>query len=252
MQPPTPLKQIKSLLAAKNPGAALEQTLLLLKDAPRDPALHKLLLKCKTALHKKEQNARKDYFKTGIKRIKTFLKQKEFDKAFRACEELLHENPEHAAAKKLRRKAAIALVETNLHNPMRDQLEAAGDYEKLYLFYQKLHHVFPEYKKLTPLIKETEKKLMHADRLKKADFTKAGLVKLNVLFGEKKYENVIAGCVELLALTHQGSRDAKSLMQKAIQANEKEIERDTYAHIAKNLPGLKATYRAKSEPMIKL
>lgn len=242
---------IKKLLKEGKVDDALNLALAVRKSVPNDETVHKLIKKCTLALHTQDMGNRGDFLKNSLKIIKTLKKEKKYAEAARASKELLEEVPESVAAQKLYKKTSVLLIEQKLHDPLKKQLEAAGEFEKLYQFYQKLAQVFPEYTKLKKLIKKTEKKLIEIDRERKKEFSAASLEKIKLLFSEGKYEQVINGAKELQAITHQGSKEAQTLLQKATRANEREIEKEALAFMKTQQPLLQAAYES-GEAMIKI
>ena len=246
------LTQIRKLLKKGNTQQALALALAVRKAAPLDPTIHALIKQCTETLHKLESGKRGDFVKNSLKIIKNLKKTGEIDKAVQASKELLEVTPDDTRAQKIHKKISVAFIEAKLHDPLKKQLEAAGEYEKLYQFYLKLRQVFPEYKKLKTLIKQAEKKLIEIDRGHKKAFADASLIKLDEWFKDGKYEAVINGAKELQAITHQGSKEAASLLKKAARANEREIEQQTLEFMKIQQPILLAAFETHSEPMIKI
>ena len=246
------LKQIKQLVKRGEYENALQLTLALRKEYPTDKNLHKLINKIKVKMRKLELGGRGAFIKRGLKMIRHLRKEKEYEKAIQACNELLEVDPENKKVLKLRRKLSTAFIEQKLHDPLKKQWEEQKEYEKLYIFYHKLKKIFPHYTKLNRLIFETEKKMLEEDRIKKAAFSEDSLKKLREMYAEGKYEDVIEGCEDLIIFTHEGSTDAKKLLEITKKDNLKEIERDTFEHIKNQIPLLKEAYKSKSEPMIKI
>lgn len=248
----TNIKKIKELLKAKQYDEALQLSLALRQEYQRDTKLHKLINKIKVEMRMGELHGRENFIKEGLKTIRKLRRKKEYEKAIQACDELLEVATENKTTRKLRRKIRIDFIELKLKDPKQKEWRKSKDYEKLYLFYQKLKKVFPHYTKLNRLIYETEQKMIKEDRSKKKVFAADSLKKLRQMHEEGKYEAVIEGADELSSFTHAGSSDAKKLYKKAQKANRKEIERDTVEHMKTQLPLLKAAYAEKPEGMIKI
>jgi hypothetical protein len=246
------ISEIRKLLKAGEAQKALQLTLAVRKVAPRDPVVHKLIQESKDKLRSQELGSRGDFVKDAFTKIKQFKKDKDFESASKAAQELSVYAPENKKAQKLRKKMGIALIHQKLHAPERKQLEEAGEYEKLYQFYQRLKLVFPEYQKIRGLIKKTEKKLIEIDRERKKEFAAESLEKIKTFYKEGKFEKVINGAEELQAITHKGSMEAKRLLDQATRANEKEIETQIIESILKAQPINKAAFETNSEPMVKL
>ena len=149
-------------------------------------------------------------------------------------------------------KSKIDFIEQKLHDPLRKEWLAKGEYEKLYLFYQKLKKVFPHYIRLNKLIAETEEKMIAADRVQKKAFATESVKKLRQMLSEGKYEPVIEGAEELVIFTHEGSIEAKKILKIAHKANLREIEEDTFKYMKNQQPLLKAAYKSGEEGVIKL
>lgn len=244
---------VKTLLKTGKPEEALRLALAMRqKSALGDSRTHKLIEKCKIAILKKEKSLRKNFVKQGLATIKALKKAKEYEKTLKACKELLSVEPENRAARRLHHKVGVIYIEQQLHEPIRNRWEQAGEWEKLYAFYQKLILVFPEYKKLRALLKEAEEKLMKKDREQKKVFAEDSLQQLQKWYDEGKYEAVIQGAKELIAFTHQGSADAKMLLANAERANRRQIEKETDAYMVKNAPLLRAAWQAKQPGIVKL
>ncbi len=246
-------KAVKTLLKTDKPEEALRLALAIRQKSPiGDTRPHKLIEKCKIALLKKEKNLRKNFIKQGLITIRALKKAKDYEKTLKACKELLAVDPENGPARRLHHKVGVIYIEQQLHEPIRTRWERAGEWEKLYTFYQKLILVFPEYKKLRTLLKEAEEKLMEKDREQKKAFAEDSLNQLQKWYDEGKFEEVIQGAKELIAFTHQGSGDAKILLRNAERANRRQIEKETEAYLEKNAPLLKAAWESKQPGFIKL
>lgn len=246
------IAQIKQRLKKGEARQALDLALAVRQAAPQDAVIHDLIKTCTNALHKQEMGSRRDFVKNSLKVIRGLRKAGEVDKAVQASRELLDVAPDDKRAQKIHHKTATLFIEAKLHDPLKKQLEAAGEHEKLYQFYQKLRQVFPEYKKIKALMKRTEKKLIELDRERKKEFAEASLVKLREWFKDAKYEQVIQGAKELQAVTHQGSREAAALLKKAVRANERDINVKVVGFMRAEQPILRAAYETGSEPMIRL
>lgn len=246
-------RMVKTLLKTDKPEEALRLALAMRqKSALGDSRTHKLIEKCKHAILKKEKNLRKNFIKQGLATIRALRKAKEYEKTLKACKELLAVDPENRAARRFHHKVGVIYIEQQLHEPIRERWERAGEWEKLYAFYQKLILVFPEYKKLRAMLKEVEEKLMEKDREQKKAFAEDSLEQLQKWYDEGKYEAVIQGAKELIAFTHQGSADAKMLLASAERANRRQIEKETDEYMAKNAPVLRAAWGAKQSGVMKL
>lgn len=246
------LKQIKALAKKGAFDQALQLTIALKQEHQSDQRLHRWINKFKVKAKNQEAKAAVNFIKNGIKTIKSLRKSKQFELAIKACDEIFEVDPDNAKVKVLRNKCAIDIVDQNLADQLCRTWEQQKEYEKLYLFYQKLLKVFPEVKKLKILIKATEQKIIIEDQKRKKAFSEASLVKINQMFAEGKYEPVIEACKELLKYTHQGSTEAIKLLKLAQKENEKEIEAHTYEFMRNQLPLLRKNYEDKTEPMIKL
>ncbi len=245
-------KEIKKLLKTKEYEKALQLTIALRQAYPRETSLHKLINKTKTLLRNQELGGRADYLKKGLKTIRTLRRNDDFEGAIKAGAELLEVDPENKAAKKLLHKSKIDFIEQKLHDPIRKEWSQKQEYEQLYLFYQKLKKVFPHYIRLNKLIDETEKKMIIADRVEKKAFAADSLKKLQQMLAEGKYEEVIEGAEELMAFTHEGSKEGKAILQVANKANRREIEADTFKYMKNQKPLLEAAYKSGGEGIIKL
>ncbi len=246
-------RMVKTLLKTGKPEEALRLALAIRQKSPiGDQRPHKLIEKCKVAILTKEKNLRKNFIKGGLATIRTLKKAKEYEKTLKACKELLAVDAENRAARRIHHKVGVIYIEQQLHEPIRNRWERAGEWEKLYAFYQKLILVFPEYSKLRSLLKEVEEKLMEKDREQKKVFAEDSLQQLEKLYENGQYEGVIQGAKELIAFTHQGSADAKMLLSRAERANRRQIEDETDAYMAKNAPLLKAAWEGKQPGFIKL
>ena len=91
-----------------------------------------------------------------------------------------------------------------------------------------------------------------ADRVEKKAFAADSLKKLQQMLAEGKYEEVIEGAEELMAFTHEGSKEGKAILQVANKANRREIEADTFKYMKNQKPLLEAAYKSGGEGIIKL
>lgn len=246
------IQQIKALLRSKAYQPAFDLAVSLLRTHPRDSQLHKLLNKAKVYLQKAEIEQRKGFIQNGLQVIKKLRKGNDFEHAIQACKELLEVDPENEKAKHLLKKSKIDLIEQRLKSPLQKQLEQQHEYEKLYLFYQKLRKVFPHYPKLNRLVFKTEKKALAKDRERKRAFAEKTLTTLREWYANGKYEQVIRGVQELMAYTHQGSTAMKKLLKQAQKANLREIEKDTLDYMLKQGPIMRAAYESHQGGVIKL
>jgi hypothetical protein len=246
------LQQIKTLAKQQKHEEALQLTLLLRKKYPTDPTLHRLINKLKKNIRTQELGSRGGFIKGALKTIKAFRKDKNFASAIQASKELLEIDPQNRKAEKLLNKSKIDLIDQKLHDPIRKQYLENEEYQKLYFFYQKLKKVFPNYQKLNAMIKETERQMIIQDRATKKTFSDESLNKIKNLFGEGKYEKVIAAAEDLILYTHYGSKESSDLLKKAKKANEKEIEDKMLEYMLNQQPILEASFKSGSEPMIKI
>ena len=237
------LKAIKALIKVGNLTQALALALECRKVYPHEAKPHQLIGSIKVQMVKQEEKARKAFIQKGFQIIKSLCKEENFEDALNACNELMEVDPHSRKVKRWHKRLSIDVIEKKLRSPLQQQLDQNHDYEKLYLFYQKLRSVFPEYQKLNKLIQKTEKKIMEMDKERK---------KLKQLFEEKKYEQVIRGGEELLAFTHFDSKETEKLIKRARRANEKEIEAQSLELILKDQAQLKQAYANKTERLIKL
>ncbi|MDP2625001.1 MAG: hypothetical protein Q8P27_02325 [Candidatus Peregrinibacteria bacterium] len=245
-------QQINTLIKAEKLDDALQLTLALRKVYWNDGTLHTLINSLKVKIRKNELNQRKDFVQDGAKTIKKLYGENEFEQAIMACSELIDVDPDNVVAKKYLHKAKMHLISEKLKDPLQKKWTEEGEYEKLYLFYQKLKKVFPKHSKLNRLIKQTERKMIQKDRDRKKVFAEEGIKKLQEMFTQGKYETVIAGAKDLITYTHEGSDEAKKILTLASKLNRKEIERDTYKFMLDQKPLLRAIYKEKIEPMIKI
>lgn len=245
-------QEIKKLRKAGEFEKALVLTVALKKEYSGDYKLHKLINILKEEIRQQELKSRNVFIKTGLKTIKSLRKERKFEEAIQAGAELIEVDPDNNRAHKLLQKSKIDFIEQKLHDPIREKWLQKEEYEKLYLFYQKLKKVFPQYTRLNKLISDTEKKMKIADQIKKKAFADESLKKLRQMFSEGKYEQVIKGANELIVFTHEGSSEAKKLLTLAEKANREEIENDTYEYMKNQQPLLQAAYKSGNDRIIKI
>lgn len=246
------LAEIKILIKAQRYREALQQTLAMKQTYWNDATLHHLINMLKKRLKKQERVQRDTFLSEGIKTVIRFKKGEKYQEAIQGCRELLEVDAMNAKAIRLLHECKIAFIEEKLKDPLQKKWMAEKKYEKLYLFYQKLRKIFPEHPRLNWMIQETEKRLLQQDREQKKAFAEESLKRLQEFFDQGQYEMVISGAEDLIRFTHEGSREAQKLLEKAKVANWKEIERDTEAYIQQQKPLLKAIYKARTQPMIKI
>jgi len=246
------IKQIKKLLKEGALQEALDLTLKLREENPYLRDIHPWVEKCKRELRKKERKEEKIYIKKGLKKIKHLFKNGKNEEVIKACKELLDVDPLNKRAHKLKRKASLNYIRESLKNPIREKWEQAGEWEKLYIFYSKLSTIFPEHKKIRKLKKEAQEMIIKDDTKQKVVFSKESLTKLEKLFKQEEYERVIQGTQELIAFTHQGSKEAKKLLEKSIQANHKDTEQKLEQLIKEKSSQIKLEYQEKKEGIIKV
>ncbi|HCW32301.1 MAG: hypothetical protein UT55_C0052G0010 [Candidatus Peregrinibacteria bacterium GW2011_GWE2_39_6] len=244
--------QIRNLMKGGEYQKALELTLFLRKTYPRDGRSHQLLNKIKIKLHDQELKARDLFLSRGIKTVQVLRGQEDFKNAILACQELLEVDPDNRKVRNLLIKSKINFIEQKLRSPLQLQLEQQHQYDKLYLFYQKLRAVFPEYTKLNKLVRLTEKKAILQDLGRKVKFVQASLEKLQQWFAEGKLEQVINGCKELMAYSHYGLNEVHKLLKKAQKANERAIEKDSLEYMLEQEGILRKAYEANEERLIKI
>jgi hypothetical protein len=245
-------QKIKELRKAGELNKALQLTVALKGDYQKNDKLHKLINSLKTEIRRAEIKNREKFIKKGLKTVRELRREDKFEQAIQAGAELLEVDPNNSKAQKLLQKSKVDFIEQKLHDPIRKEWQKKEEFEKLYLFYQKLKKVFPHYIKLNKLIIQTEQKMIAVDRKQKKTFADESLKKLQQMLAEGKYEAVIDGAEELVTFTHEGSTGAKKILKIAEKANLREIEDDTYKYMQDQQPLLKSAYKSGEGGMIKL
>lgn len=245
-------KPIRDLIRSGELERALELAIELRRAHPHEAKFHRIIQRIRALLIKKEKKERKVFIDRGLKIIQDLMKAHDFEPAIQACQELLEVDPENHKVQHLLKEAKMGFIELKLKNPIQQKLEESHEYEKLYLFYQKLGAVFPEYKRLRHLIKETEHKVIAQDQERKKSFADESFKKLQQWYAEAKYDQVIKGANEVLAYTHQGSKEIQNLLKQAQKQAARVMEQETLEFMLREQMVLGKAYEKKEGRVIRV
>lgn len=167
------------------------------------------------------------YITEGLVVVKKLLKQKDFQTAFRACEELLKVNPYHRKVQRYLREIEEELVASNEKKVDADidatmSLWKEGRFDDLLQIYTKLYQFAPNHPRLRKLIAQLNEKLSAGKKQERNTFITAALTAIQNLLKEEKYTDALQAAGELLTIDPTNT----AAEQLKMQAKEAYIDRE--------------------------
>lgn len=211
----------------------------------------KLLKRLSQKILKQEKAKKKTFVKQGFLTIKKLEKEGDFEKVIKVCAELSEVVPENKKLFKIDKKARLNFIDQKLKSNLQEKLLQKKEYEKLYLFYQKLYQVFPHHRKLRHLINQCEKLVIGRRREEKKEYIEESFRRIENLYQAQEFEKAILGAEELHHFT-KGNRQAKKWLKKAKKANQKEIDQEVLRKLLELPEKLKLEYQEEQIKFVRV
>lgn len=236
---------IKPLIAKSLFKEALKQLQELLNYTPNHQKLHSLIQEVQAQYHQQQQNLATDFIQQTLSQLQIAIQNND-DTQFFSQEALVHKFLENAPS--LRAKLIDLrhqLIDQKLQ--AKEEFLNSDKFEQILEFITELQKIEPEYQNLKELQTAIKNRYLLQKENQEKEYIFQGNENIKTLYQKEKYDKAITAAKEILAFD-KGNKQAKNLLQKSINKQNKEMNTEVASKIKQNFPDLqkKTTSRSKA------
>lgn len=194
----------------------------------------------------------KTYIESGLKIVKSLIKEGSLQSALNACQELLKVNPYHRKVQKYFKEIQERIIKQNEARVDADiestnHLWKEGRYEDLLNIYTRLYQYAPQHAKLRKLLEKVNMQLSAQQRGDRRDFIQKATEAIAGLIMQNRFGDTIQACNELLSVDPLNKNAQKylqnakdGLIEQKLKENERIVESTDFERSLEFYAGLLA------------
>lgn len=240
---------IKPLIAKSLFKEALKQLQELLNYTPNHQKLHSLIQEVQAQYHQQQQNLATDFIQQTLSQLQIAIQNND-DTQFFSQEALVHKFLENAPS--LRAKLIDLrhqLIDQKLQ--AKEEFLNSDKFEQILEFITELQKIEPEYQNLKELQTAIKNRYLLQKENQEKEYIFQGNENIKTLYQKEKYDKAITAAKEILAFD-KGNKQAKNLLQKSINKQNKEMNTEVASKIKQNFPDLQKKQQADQKQFITL